>query len=69
MPDGFKGRELADEWLGPRNRAQVVFMSGYSAEVIGKDTEFFRRTKTHFLHKPCAPAALAQTLRQALDED
>ncbi len=69
MPDGLNGRDLAEQLRTQKPGLRVVFMSGYSAEVIGKDTEFFRRTKTHFLHKPCAPIALAKTVRQALDED
>ena len=43
-------------------------MSGYSAEVVGKDTEFFRRTHSRFLHKPCPSAKLVQTVRQCLDD-
>ena len=68
MPDGLNGRDLAANLRARRPGLRVVFMSGYSADVIGKDTEFFRRSKSYFLHKPCPPSALAQTVRQALDE-
>ena len=68
MPDGLTGRDLAEKLRAQRPGLQVIFMSGYSAEVIGKDTEFFHRTKSHFLHKPCSPSVLLRTVRQALDE-
>jgi PAS domain S-box-containing protein len=68
MPEGVTGRDLAEELRKDRPGLKVVFMSGYSAEVVGKDTEFFRRTRSHFLQKPCSPGTLLQTLRQCLDE-
>ena len=37
-------------------------------EVVGRDTAFFRHTRSHFLQKPCSPGALVQTVRQCLDE-
>ena len=68
MPEGITGRDLAEELRKDRPGLKVVFMSGYSAEVVGKETEFFRRTRSHFLQKPCSPATLLQTIRQCLDE-
>jgi FixJ family two-component response regulator len=47
---------------------KVIFMSGYSAEVLGKNTDFIRRTKSHFLQKPCSSQALLNTVRRSLDE-
>ena len=69
MPEGVTGRDLAEELRRDRPGLKVMFMSGYSAEVVGKDTEFFRRTRSHFLRKPCSPATLVQTVRQCLDEE
>ena len=69
MPEGVTGRDLAEDLRRDRPGLKVMFMSGYSAEVVGKDTEFFRRTRSHFLHKPCSPATLVQTVRQCLDEE
>ena len=43
-------------------------MSGYSADVIGKDTEFFRRTKSYFLQKPCSARTILEAVRRCLDE-
>lgn len=44
-------------------------MSGYSADVIGKDAGFFRRSNTGFLQKPFSSQALLQTVRHCLDEE
>ena len=43
-------------------------MSGYSAEVLGKGTDFIRRTKSHFLQKPSSSRVLLETVRLCLDE-
>jgi DNA-binding NtrC family response regulator len=43
-------------------------MSGYSADVMGKNIEFIRRTRSYFLQKPCAPRTLPDTVRQCLEE-
>ena len=66
--EGVTGRELAEGLRKDRAGLKVVFMSGYSTEAVGKDTEFFRRTRSHFLQKPCSPGTLLQTVRQCLDE-
>jgi PAS domain S-box-containing protein len=68
MPEGVTGRDLAEELRRDRPGLKVVFMSGYSAEVVGKDTEFFHRTRSRFLPKPCLPSTLVQTVRACLDE-
>jgi two-component system, cell cycle sensor histidine kinase and response regulator CckA len=68
MPEGVTGRDLAEGLRKDRPGLKVVFLSGYSTEVVGKETEFFRRTRSHFLQKPCPPGTLLQTVRQCLDE-
>jgi PAS domain S-box-containing protein len=68
MPEGVSGRELAEGLRKDRPGLKVVFMSGYSTEVLGNGTESFRRTRSHFLQKPCSPRTLLQTVRQCLDE-
>ena len=68
MPEGITGRDLADKFRIRKPGLKVIFMSGYSADVAGKDTEFFRRTKTHFLQKPCSSRLLLETVRRSLDE-
>ena len=37
MPDRLNGRELAEKLWAERPRLKVIFTSGYSADVVGKD--------------------------------
>jgi len=67
MPEGVTGQDLAEQLRARKPELKVIFMSGYSAEVVGKNTEFFRRTGSYFLHKPCTTVTLIQTVRQCLD--
>ena len=69
MPEGVTGRELAEELRAAKAGLKVIFMSGYSADMMGGDTEFFRKTGSYFLHKPCATASLIKTVRRCLDEE
>lgn len=68
MPDGMTGRELADQLRAQQEDLGVVFMSGYSPELAGKDTELYRRTNSHFLQKPCSSKKLLETVRLCLDQ-
>jgi PAS domain S-box-containing protein len=68
MPHEMTGRELAARLWEQRPGLKVIFMSGYSAEVVGKDTDFIRRTKSEFLQKPCSSRALLEAVRRCLDE-
>ena len=69
MPEGVTGRELAEKLRAANAGLKVIFMSGYSADVMGEDTEFFRKTGSYFLHKPCATAVLIKSVRRCLDEE
>ena len=64
MPEGINGRQLAAELKKRKPGLKVVYTSGYSPEVIGKE---FERSDTAFLAKPYAAPRLAQVVRQALD--
>jgi PAS domain S-box-containing protein len=68
MPGEMSGRDLSERLRGQRPGLKVILMSGYSAEVVGKNTDFFRRTRSHFLQKPCSSRALLETVRRCLDE-
>jgi PAS domain S-box-containing protein len=68
MRDGMTGRDLADRLRSERPGLRLIFMSGYSAEVVGRDTDFFQRNKSLFIQKPCSADTLIRTVRQCLDE-
>jgi CheY-like chemotaxis protein len=68
MPGGMTGRDLAERLWKQGARIKVIFMSGYTADVLGRNTNFIRRTGSRFLQKPCSSRTLLQTVRQCLDE-
>jgi len=68
MPDGLTGRDLAEQLQARKPGLRVILMSGYSAETLGKGTDFLRRTRSHFLQKPCATSTLVESVRKCLDE-
>jgi CheY-like chemotaxis protein len=65
MPDGLSGKDLADCLLKENPTLKVTYMSGYSAEVVGKD--FPLQEGIHFLNKPFSIQHLARTLRNCLE--
>jgi len=65
MPGGMNGRELAEALHAQNPKLKIIFMSGYGAEVVGKD--FHLREGTNFLQKPFPPRALAACVRDCLD--
>ena len=65
MPDRLNGRELAEKFWTERPRLKVIFTSGYSADVVGKD--FVLRGNLNYLQKPYPPQKLAATVRDSLD--
>ena len=68
MPGEMTGRDLAERLWGQRPGLKVVFMSGYSADVLGHGTDFIRRTKSYFLQKPSMSRTILETVRQCLDQ-
>jgi PAS domain S-box-containing protein len=65
MPGGLNGRELAGVLRAERPQLRVVYMSGYSAEVLGR--EFVVQPGVDFLQKPFDPDRLAGMVRESLD--
>jgi PAS domain S-box-containing protein len=65
MPDRMNGRELAERLWVERPDLKVIFTSGYSAEVVGKD--FVMRRGLNYLQKPYHPQRLATVVRDCLD--
>jgi CheY-like chemotaxis protein len=66
MPDRMNGRELAERLWQDEPKLPVVFTSGYSADVVGKD--FVLRHGLNYLQKPYHPQKLAVTIRDVLDK-
>ncbi len=65
MPDNMNGRELAEKLWIERPGLKVVFTSGYSADIVGKD--FKLEPELNYLQKPYQPQTLAQVVRRCLD--
>ena len=66
MPDNMNGRELAEKLKTERPGLKVIFTSGYSADIVGKD--FKLEPELNFLQKPYQPQTLALTVRRCLDD-
>ncbi|HZF01119.1 MAG TPA: PAS domain S-box protein [Methylomirabilota bacterium] len=65
MPGSLNGRELAEKFWNERPELKVIFTSGYSADIVGKD--FKLEPEVNFLQKPYHPQTLALTVRRCLD--
>ena len=65
MPNNMNGRELAEKLWAQAPGLKVIFTSGYSADIVGKD--FKLEPELNFLQKPYQPQALALTIRRCLD--
>ena len=65
MPGGLNGRDLGEKLRLINPRLRIVFMSGYSGDIVGKD--FKLREGINFLQKPFAPRTLAKCVRDCLD--
>jgi len=66
MPAGLGGRELAARLQENKPGLKVIFASGYSSEMAGR--ELMLRAGQHFIQKPCSPSELLQLVRRCLDE-
>ena len=67
MPGGMSGKELAGQLLQQNPKLKVIYASGYSVEVAGKD--LLLEEGVNFLAKPFQTSKLAQTIRKCLDRD
>ena len=65
MPDGMTGKALAEQLIAQDPKLKVIYTSGYSREIAGKD--FPLQDGVNFLSKPFQAAKLAQTVRSNLD--
>ncbi|MGA2542338.1 MAG: response regulator [Verrucomicrobiota bacterium] len=67
MPDGMSGRQLAERLKADNPALKVLYTSGYSTELLGKDLGL--QEGANFLQKPYPPSKLVQTVRTALGLD
>ena len=66
MPEGMTGSDVAAQLRKRKPELKVIFTSGYSAEVMGKDIS---QSDIAFIAKPYLPPQLAQLVRQCLDHN
>jgi FixJ family two-component response regulator len=64
MP-GMNGRELAHSLAGLGSEISVLYMSGYTDNVITPQGRLEKGT--HFIGKPFTPYGLARKIREVLD--
>ncbi len=65
MPGQLGGKQLAKQILADRADLKVIFISGYSPEIAGRDLVL--RGGENFLQKPFNPTQLLVTIRKCLD--
>ena len=65
MPGNMNGHELAEKLRREQPGLKVIFTSGYSADIVGKD--FKLDASLNFLQKPYHPNTLALAVRRCLD--
>jgi CheY-like chemotaxis protein len=65
MPEGITGRQLAERLQSEDPALKVIYTSGYSPGMAGKDIALLEGF--NFLAKPYPPSRLAQVVRECLD--
>jgi signal transduction histidine kinase/ActR/RegA family two-component response regulator len=65
MPEGMSGRQLAERLQGEDPSLKVIYTSGYSPGMAGKDIALLEGF--NFLAKPYPPSRLAHVVRDCLD--
>jgi FixJ family two-component response regulator len=65
MPGGMGGQELARLLQAEQPDIKVVYSSGYSAEIAGRELQM--RCGEIFIQKPFAADQLLKAVRQCLD--
>jgi PAS domain S-box-containing protein len=65
MPGGMTGHELARQLRAAQANLKIIFISGYSAEIGGRELQLGNGEV--FVQKPFVPDHLLETIRQCLD--
>jgi DNA-binding NtrC family response regulator len=66
MPEGISGRELADRLSAEKPGLKVLYCTGYSDDMLGKDSP--RNGDLNVLEKPFGSSLLLKRIRDILDE-
>lgn len=66
MPGGMSGLDLAANLQAQAPDLSVIFISGYSADIAGR--ELHLREGQNFVQKPCSPRKMLKIVRKVLDE-
>jgi CheY-like chemotaxis protein len=67
MPAGIGGRELATLLQQKKPGLTVIFASGYSSEMAGRELQL--EPGQNFIQKPCSPSELLELVRRCLDDE
>jgi two-component system, cell cycle sensor histidine kinase and response regulator CckA len=65
MPEGILGGELAERLQAQKPTLKVIFTTGYSPDIAGKDASLMEGN--NFMPKPYSIGKMAQFVRQCLD--
>jgi PAS domain S-box-containing protein len=65
MPGGMSGRELATRLMASKPGLKVVFTSGYSADIAGREISL--QEGQNFIQKPSSPFTVLEAVRRCLD--
>jgi CheY-like chemotaxis protein len=65
MPEGLSGFELAAHLTSCSPKLRVIFTSGYSADIAGRQLHL--QEGQNFIQKPSSPRQLLETVRRCLD--
>jgi len=66
MPAGVSGQQLARQLQSEKPDLKVLYTSGYSVEIAGREIEL--RSGENFMQKPIRPDILLKTVRSCLDQ-
>jgi FixJ family two-component response regulator len=62
----MSGKDLAEEMTGIRPNTRIMFMSGYTDDIIAHRGILDKGV--HFIQKPFTPDSFARKVREVLDE-
>jgi CheY-like chemotaxis protein len=66
MPEGISGRQLAAKLQADKPSLKVIYTTGYTADLLGRDIPL--RDGVNFLQKPYPPQKLLQTIQNGLEK-